>query len=83
MEREFLSERLSGSATTPPASLCWWLSAQADNGMLRFFCRSVESTGMTGFSGLDEPVMKPLVVKDWRFGLCAPGLATLSRARGL
>jgi len=39
-------------------------------GRNRSFCRTLEgSTGMTGFSGLDAPVSRPLVAKDWRFGM--------------
>lgn len=39
-------------------------------GTTRDFCRALEGgTGMTGFSGLDEPIQKPIVQKDWRFAM--------------
>lgn len=34
---------------------------------------------MTGFSGLDAPVMKPLVRKDWRFGMCVSQTVAANR----
>jgi hypothetical protein len=49
------------------------LAAAAAAGANRSFCRALEgTTGMTGFSGLDAPVPRPLVVKDWRFGRWTP-----------
>jgi hypothetical protein len=59
------------------------LAAAVAAGTNRSFCRALEgTTGMTGFSGLDEPLPRPLVAKDWRFGRWTPPeyIDPLSRA---
>ena len=56
--------------TAAQAEAAWApLAAAAAKGTFRSFCRALEgTTGMTGFSGLDAPVLRPLTRKDWRFG---------------
>lgn len=69
--------------TEAQAAAAWApLAAAAATGTQRSFCRALEGTGLTGFGGLDVPVQRPLVSKDWRFGLwkAPPYTDPLSRA---
>ncbi len=50
----------------------------------RSFCRALEgTTGMTGFSGLDSPISRPLVAKDWRLGKWQPPMYVDALSRAL
>ena len=77
--------------TAAQAEAAWApLAAAAAKGTNRSFCRALEgTTGMTGFSGLDAPVPRPLTRKDWRFGrwrapaYVDPVSRALRRARAL
>jgi len=50
-----------------------WAAYAAAAGQNRSFCRALQGgTGLTGAYGLDEPVQRPVVSKDWRLGRWAP-----------
>ena len=60
--------------TQEQADAAWGVYADAVRAKRnRSFCRELEGTsGLTGFSGIDEPVHRPLVSKDWRVGMWRP-----------
>ena len=60
--------------TQAQADAAWGVyTAAVRAGANRSFCRALEGTsGLTGFSGIDDPVHRPLVAKDWRLGMWRP-----------
>jgi hypothetical protein len=66
--KQVATSRVLTQAQTDAAWATYASAVAADTN--RSFCRALEGTsGMTGFSGLDAPVPRPLVSKDWRLGM--------------
>ena len=70
---ELANTRVLTQAAADKAWAVFWAAGSVFQD--RPFCRALdEATGMTGFSGLDVPVRRVVVPKEWRFGLwSAPG----------
>ena len=69
--KDFATKRV---LTQAQADAAWGVyTAAVRAGTNRSFCRALEGTsGLTGFSGIDDPVHRPLVSKDWRLGMWRP-----------
>jgi len=65
----FAAIATSGKVTAAQRDAAWAKVQQAAaEGVQRPFCRDLDAGGMTGAFGIDNPMPRAVVTKDWRYG---------------